>query len=157
VTTVELVPMTDAHVDLLMPYEKQMFGTEAWTAGGYRAELADTENRYYVAPVDADGGLLGWAGLMAISGAAEILTVGTVPTARRQGIATRLVHELIDEAKRRQAFEMFLEVRVDNESARALYDHEGFVEIGRRRGYYDHGRVDAVVMRKELSEAVQDA
>lgn len=164
-TTVELVRMTDAHVDQLMPYEKQMFGTEAWSADGYRAEIADTEHRYYVAALDAGGELLGWAGLMAISGAAEILTVGTIPAARRQGIGTRLVHELEAEARRRHAFEIFLEVRVDNESARALYDREGYVEIGRRRGYYDHGRVDAVVMRKELreelrrelSEAVQDA
>ena len=145
-----LVPMTAGHVELLMPYEREMFGSEAWTAPGYRAELADTDNRHYVAVEDADGRLLGWAGVLVLADAAEILTVGVVPSARRQGLARRMLAELYTEAARRGARELFLEVRVDNESARALYAAEGFAEIGRRRGYYDHGRVDAVVMRREL-------
>jgi ribosomal-protein-alanine N-acetyltransferase len=45
---------------------------------------------------------------------------------------------------------MFLEVRVDNVSARELYTAEGFVELGHRRGYYGHGTIDAVVMRREF-------
>ena len=57
---------------------------------------------------------------------------------------------LYDVARERGAQEMFLEVRVDNDSAISLYLDEGFVEVGRRRGYYDRGRVDAVVMRREL-------
>jgi len=56
----------------------------------------------------------------------------------------------VDEARRRGAREAFLEVRVDNDAARRLYASEGFDEIGTRRGYYDNGRVDAVVMRREL-------
>ena len=35
-------------------------------------------------------------------------------------------------------------------AAITLYDSEGFEQVGRRRGYYDHGRVDAVVMRRVL-------
>jgi ribosomal-protein-alanine N-acetyltransferase len=81
---------------------------------------------------------------------AEILTVGVVPAARRRGLARRMLTSLYDEARSRGARELFLEVRVDNSSAIALYESEGFVELGRRRGYYDHGRVDAVVMRREL-------
>jgi ribosomal-protein-alanine N-acetyltransferase len=57
----------------------------------------------------------------------------------------------VDEARRRQADEVLLEVRVDNEAAQKLYDSEGFSMIGIRKGYYDHGRVDAVVMRLGLS------
>ena len=45
---------------------------------------------------------------------------------------------------------VFLEVRVDNPAARALYDSEGFEQIGLRRGYYDGGRVDAVTMRRMI-------
>jgi ribosomal-protein-alanine N-acetyltransferase len=57
---------------------------------------------------------------------------------------------LLGEARRRGAVEAFLEVRVDNEAARALYARAGFAQVGLRRGYYDGGRVDAVVMRREL-------
>jgi len=57
---------------------------------------------------------------------------------------------LLDEARRRDVTEAFLEVRVDNEGAMKLYERSRFVRVGMRRGYYDGGRVDAVVMRKQL-------
>jgi [ribosomal protein S18]-alanine N-acetyltransferase len=142
--------MTAAHIDALMPYEREMFGTEAWTVSGYRTELADAKHRYYVAAEDADGGLLGWAGVMVLADSAEILTVGVVPGARRRGIGRDLLAALLAEAVRRGAREAFLEVRVDNAGARSLYASEGFAEVGLRRGYYDGGRVDAVVMRREF-------
>ena len=41
--TVELVPMTREHVDQLMPYEREMFGPEAWSRAAYRAELGETD------------------------------------------------------------------------------------------------------------------
>jgi ribosomal-protein-alanine N-acetyltransferase len=147
---VRLVPMTGEHIDALMPYERAMFGTEAWSRSSYRAELADTRHRHYLAAEDGDGALLGWAGVLVIGETAEILTVGVVPPGRRQGTAHRMVAALLDEAMRRGATEAFLEVRVDNAAARALYVGEGFAEIGLRRGYYDAGRVDAVTMRKAL-------
>jgi ribosomal-protein-alanine N-acetyltransferase len=147
---ITLIPMTVAHIDALLPFERDMFGTEAWTRTGYRAELADSRNRHYVAAEGPDGALLGWAGVLVIADTAEILTVGVVPVARRAGIARRLVADLLTEAVRRGATEAFLEVRVDNEAARALYAAEGFEPIGVRRGYYDGGRIDAVTMRKDL-------
>lgn len=150
ITEATIVPLTSAHVDALMPYERAMFGTEAWTANGYRNELADTEHRHYLAAVDAEGGLLGWAGVMVIADSAEVLTVGVVPEARRHGIAVRLLDGLLAQARARGAVEVFLEVRIDNEAARALYEREGFVQVGLRPGYYDGGRVDAVVMRRGL-------
>jgi [ribosomal protein S18]-alanine N-acetyltransferase len=146
---VQLVAMTAEHVEELMTYEHDMFGTEAWTRSAYLAELADVRDRYYVAAAE-QGALVGWAGLLMLGDAVEILTVGVVPAARRRGIARQLVAALVSEAKRRGAHEAFLEVRVDNAAARQLYAAEGFAEIGTRRGYYDNGRVDAVVMRREL-------
>ena len=74
----EVVPMTVAHIETLMPFEREMFGTEAWTANGYRTELADTRRRHYVAAVAPGAGLLGWAGVLVIGESAEILTVGVV-------------------------------------------------------------------------------
>jgi ribosomal-protein-alanine N-acetyltransferase len=76
--------------------------------------------------------------------------VGVVPGARRAGVARRMIDVLLAEAIRRGAREAFLEVRIDNDAALALYANEGFARIGIRRGYYDGGRVDAVTMRKEL-------
>lgn len=148
--TVAVVPMTRDHIDALMRYENEMFGSEAWTRAGYRAELADRRHRFYLVAEDDENALLGWAGILIAGDQAEILTVGVVPQARRRGIGTKLVHALVQGARDRGAHELFLEVRVDNDAARRLYEREGFTVLGRRRGYYDNGRVDAVVMRREL-------
>jgi ribosomal-protein-alanine N-acetyltransferase len=147
---VTVVPMTAAHVDQLMAYEHEMFGTEAWSAQAYRAEIADRRTRHYLAVEGADGALLGWAGVLVAGDSAELLTVGVVPAARRRGLARRMLADLYEAARTRGAVELFLEVRVDNTSAIALYEREGFVDVGRRRGYYAGGRVDALVMRKPL-------
>lgn len=40
-----------------------------------------------------------------------------------------------------------LECRVDNLRAQKLYERFGFEAIGFRRGYYQPGNVDALVMR----------
>lgn len=148
--TVALVPLTRAHVDQLLVHEREMFGPEAWSRAAYRAEIADP-TRHYVAAVDPDGALLGWAGVMVAGPSADVLTVGVVPSARRSGIGRQLLAALLSEARARGADEAFLEVRVDNHAARALYRGDGFVELGLRIGYYDYGRVDAVTMRKDLS------
>ena len=81
---------------------------------------------------------------------AEILTVGVVPAARRRGIARELIAALLDTARARGARTAYLEVRIDNHPARTLYTSEGFVEVGVRRGYYEAGRTDAVVMSRDL-------
>lgn len=148
--TVVIVAMRPEHIDELMPHERDLFGTEAWSADSYREELADTAHRHYLAALDGDGNLVAWAGVRVVAGDAEILTVGVVPAARRQGIAVRLLNALLHEARHRGATQAFLEVRVDNTGARRLYEREGFVRVGVRRGYYDSGRVDAVVMRLDL-------
>ena len=110
-TQVRLVPMRAAHIDALMPYEREMFGTEAWTRAGYRAELADARHRTYVAAESAEGALLGWAGVRVVADEAEILTVGVVPAARRRGIARALIGALLDAARARGVRTAYLEVR----------------------------------------------
>ena len=149
-TGLRIVPMRNEHIDRLMRYEQDLFGPESWTRGSYRSELADTRTRSYVVAEDGAGELLGWAGVRVVGDEADIMTVGVIPAARRHGVGARLVAELLDIARGRGAALAYLEVRVDNEAARRLYDREGFSEVGIRRGYYDGGRVDAVVMQREL-------
>jgi len=44
----------------------------------------------------------------------------------------------------------FLEVRPSNQVARALYESEGFVSVGRRKDYYRVEREDALVLALQL-------
>jgi ribosomal-protein-alanine N-acetyltransferase len=139
--------MRTADLDSVMPFEQQMFGPEAWSRQSYLDELADTELRWYIVAETADHDLLGTAGLLTIGDTAQILTVGVLPAARRNGVGRLLVRALVAEARRRGATEVLLEVREDNDAARRLYEAEGFTVLGKRRGYYEQGRVDAVTMR----------
>lgn len=154
-TAVTLRSMVPADLDVLLPYEDVMFGTEAWSRSSYLDELADTELRHYLVAVDSAGTVLGSAGLMTIAETAQILTVGVLPHARRRGIGRVLVDALLAEAVRRGAEEVLLEVRIDNVAARELYEAMGFTVLGLRRGYYDHGRVDAVTMRRPLDRGAE--
>jgi ribosomal-protein-alanine N-acetyltransferase len=145
-----MTPMTEAHIDLVMEYEHEMFGPDSWTDDSYRDELNDTELRQYLVVLDDDGSLLGWGGTLLVAGTAQLLTIGVVPHAQRTGIATKLLHELLAAARVRGAEECILEVREDNHAARAFYDREGFTRLRVRRGYYDNGRSNAIEMRLDL-------
>jgi ribosomal-protein-alanine N-acetyltransferase len=151
VEPIKIRPMRLADLDLLMPYEDELFGSEAWSRQSYIDELADTELRDYLV-AEAAGQLVGSGGVLTIAETAQILTVGVLPFARRRGIGAVMVQALVARARQRRAEEVLLEVRVDNEAAQKLYEKAGFSPLGLRRGYYDHGRVDALVMRLGLAD-----
>ena len=100
--------------------------------------------------VNAPGGeLLGYAGLWFGDGAgdADLLTIATLPAARRRGVATAMLARLVERARQAGCGAVLLEVRVSNTGAQALYRRHGFVPIGRRRRYYLAPVEDALVMR----------
>ena len=78
-----------------------------------------------------------------VAGEVQILEVATHPSARREGVGGLVVRAACDRCPTGDAF---LEVRASNAAASGLYAKLGFVEEGRRRGYYDDGE-DAVCMR----------
>lgn len=76
------------------------------------------------------------------AGEREILNLAVRPCFRRMGIASALLKQQL--AHRAT---LFLEVRASNQAAQALYHQFGFVEIGRRHGYYQAPEETAIVMR----------
>lgn len=97
------------------------------------------------AVTEPDGFIL----IRVVADEAEILTLAVRPAARRSGLGAQLVEAAIVRAAALSAERMFLEVAEDNVAARALYARTGFVEAGRRRGYYaraDGSREDALVL-----------
>jgi ribosomal-protein-alanine N-acetyltransferase len=99
----------------------------------------------------------GFALLRRVVDEAELLTVAVRPGARRRGLGARLVAEGLARARASGAERVFLEVAEDNAAARALYAGLGFVEAGRRRGYYpaaDGGRRDALLLTLNFPAAL---
>ena len=87
-----------------------------------------------------------------VCGEAEILSIAVDPRSRRRGIARKLMETLIESLNEAQARDLFLEVDIANSAALGLYRGLGFVEAGRRRGYYAGagGPSDALVLRLDL-------
>lgn len=82
---------------------------------------------------------------------AEIITLAVQPQLRRQGVARRLLTVGLAKVTGRGAQQCFLEVADTNIAARGLYASAGFLEVGRRPGYYrDAAGVprDAILMRR---------
>jgi ribosomal-protein-alanine N-acetyltransferase len=101
------------------------------------------------ADVEEDRGprIIGYAGLLAGMGEAEVLSIAVDPAREGRGLGAVLLTELMREAARRACDDVVLEVRVDNDRAQRLYQRFGFAGIGVRKGYYQPANVDALVMR----------
>lgn len=148
---VEWRPMRAADVVYVAALEAQIHAAP-WTAGNFRDALAAG----YAAQVAQRAGRVVAFGVMMLApGEAQILNVSVVPDARREGLGRELVLRFVADAARMGAGQIFLEVRVSNAPAIALYEGAGFARIARRAAYYPAGpdgkREDALVMRKELA------
>jgi ribosomal-protein-alanine N-acetyltransferase len=154
-----LDPMRWWHVEAVMAIETEAFGPTAWTAETYWSELAQAQTRWYVVARDEPDGdrdrdseqspaVLGYAGLMVQAPEADVQTIAVSPAARGRGLGRQLLRALIEEARRRGASSLLLEVRADNQPAIALYESEGFERLAVRRAYYQPGDIDAWVMRR---------
>ena len=123
-----------------------------WTEGNFRDAL-DSGYDCRVWP-DAAGAVRAYAVVLYVLDEAHLLTLGVAPEAQRQGMGSAVMNHMMLAAFTHGAAQMFLEVRVSNLAARALYEKLGFQFLSLRRRYYpaaDGAREDAVVMRKELA------
>lgn len=89
----------------------------------------------------------------------DVADVQTIAVAREHwgtGLGALILTELLRTATTFECAQVMLECRVDNVRAQKLYERFGFEAIGFRRGYYQPGNVDALVMRlNDPSASVQ--
>lgn len=148
-TVLREVHWTD--IEQLARLERELFADDAWSQQTWWAELAGRPRREYVAGVEG-AEVLGYAGLDHGGDVADIMTVAVTPAARGRGLGRRLLHELEARAAAGRAASVMLEVRADNVAAIGLYERAGYAVVSTRRRYYQPGDVDALVMRKSLSD-----
>lgn len=147
--TWQLRRATPTDIDGIMLLENSVFGPDAWSADTMLGELRNDRCWYVVAfrpesPETIDA----YAGLHAPHGpTADIQTIAVAPESRRRGLGRVIIRTLINEAIKRDASEIFLEVRADNPGAENLYSSLGFEQIAVRTRYYQPDNVDAIVMR----------
>ncbi|MDQ1641642.1 MAG: [ribosomal protein S18]-alanine N-acetyltransferase [Actinomycetota bacterium] len=129
--------------------ERGLFA-DPWSPETFWSELAGVpDTRHYLVAEDG-GAVVGYAGLFATRHQADVQTIAVASAQQGSGLGGVLLEALIAEASRRGCAEVLLEVRVDNMAARRLYERFGFEQISVRRGYYQPGGVDGLVMRLRL-------
>ena len=145
-------PATAADLDAVVELEQTCLGADAWSRGlveqGIAAALPTVS--YLVAAVD--GVVVGHAVASAAGDDAELQRIAVDPAYRRRGLAGELLAAVEQRAAADGATRLLLEVREDNTAAAAFYESRGFVEVGRRRGYYRDGAA-AVVLGKKVDRS----
>ena len=140
---IEIVRMNETHVAAVAELEKANF-SEPWSENSVRGELTNPLSLWLVAV--EDGTVCGYVGSQTVLGESDMMNIAVEENYRRQGIAKRLVEELI---RNLNASMLTLEVRASNAPAITLYERLGFTEVGRRRNYYRKPKEDALILRKE--------
>lgn len=161
-----LEPMRVQDIPEVLEIERACFSMP-WSAHAYRYEIEENTLSWYVvarpAPTRKERGVLskvlalrpgaqgrtpviGYGGFWMMVDEAHISTLAVAPSYRRRGIGELLLLTMIEEAERRGAATVTLEVRVSNLPAQRLYEKYGFTVQGRRVRYYSDNGEDAYIM-----------
>ena len=143
----QLVPMDKSHLREVAELDKELF-SRPWSQDSWESELYDTTVSMVVAETE-EGHVLGYGVLGVILDEGCLEKIATRPQYQRQGIAQAILGSFLRYGQEHLAF-LTLEVREDNASALALYEKNGFVQVGRRKNYYSEVHRDAILMTREF-------
>jgi ribosomal-protein-alanine N-acetyltransferase len=133
----------------VLAIERRSFQTP-WSLAMFVLELSKPSGICLAA--DSDEGLIGYLVCSRYARVWHLMNVAVTPDWRRQGIASRLLEHLFDEAGPDARYT--LEVRTSNRAAIAMYQRFGFRSAGHRRRYYHDNGEDALIMWLDAPAAV---
>lgn len=141
--------MSERDSSAVWELEKKCFSVP-WSEESIHAMFS--EKGYWNLTARDDGSLVGYIGMKAVLDEADITNVAVDPNRRRQGIGKMLLRGLLAKAGELRIRRIFLEVRVSNTAARALYEQAGFRTVDVRKNYYEKPKEDAYIMVWESGE-----
>jgi len=140
-TPLKIRRLTYADLPHVIALERRAFPTP-WSLAMFVLELSKASGICLAAL--RDGELVGHLICSRYDTVWHIMNVAVDPAARRQGVASALLRELVERVG--EGAQLTLEVRPSNDGAIALYERFGFLSAGRRRRYYQDNGEDALVM-----------
>ena len=143
-----ILPLTPANLPGVAELERLCFPHEPWSENAL-STLCREHGTGFVA-LSADNVPLAYVGMTYAADEGSITNVATHPAARRQGLGRAVVSALLAHAPSLGLSDVYLEVRLSNEAAIALYRALGFEEIGRRKHFYRFPTEDALLMKISL-------
>src|SRR6266540_1370431 len=143
VKNVIVCPMAESDLEDVLLIESDSF-PQPWSKTHFLDEIKSPHSFPLVA-LNHDGLVVGYICPMLLLDEGHILNVALRKEFRGQGLGKLLVENVLRECRERGASFVSLEVRPSNTAALSLYKALGFVEIGRRKKYYENGE-DALLM-----------
>ncbi len=137
--------MSQLHIAQIAALEKLCF-SDPWPEAAIVPELTNPLSLWLVAMVGQR--LVGYVGSQTVEEESDMMNIAVHPDFRRQGIAERLVLELVTALNDRGSRSLALEVRASNGPAISLYEKLGFSQAGLRKNYYRNPKEDALILKK---------
>ena len=142
---------SDEDLDAVASLEAASF-INPWTREMLARELSQNElARVYVVRMPGER-VAAFCACWIIVDELHINTIAVREDLRRRGLATALMHHVLDDAQHQGASRATLEVRRSNEAAQRLYEALGFRLAGVRPGYYTQPDEDALILWRNCEE-----
>lgn len=140
---IQIREMQVKDADAAAAIEQQIF-SQPWSRQGF-LDVVNLANTVFLV-AEENNRIVGYIGMYVAMDEGEITNVAVAPVERCHGIGGMLIAELLKIAENKGIARIVLEVRVSNDSAIRLYERNGFVQCGVRRGFYEFPKEDAYVM-----------
>ena len=138
----------DEDLDGVLAVESESF-TNPWTRDMYAWELQNRAVCHIFVVRTPHRRVVGFCAFWLVVDEIHINNVAVLPELRGQGMGTRLMSHVLQEARHLGARRATLEVRASNEGARRLYERLGFYLAGTRRHYYTNPVEDALILWRD--------
>jgi ribosomal-protein-alanine N-acetyltransferase len=140
---ISICPMTESDLEQVLSIENDAFPLP-WSRNHFLDELSSPHS-FPLAALGQDGLVLGYICPMQLLDEGHILDVAVRKDFCGRGLGRLLVETALRICREKGADFVSLEVRPSNVTAISLYRRLGFVEVGRRKRYYENGE-DAILM-----------
>lgn len=140
--------------NLLLLENKVYSGNSPWSEEVFQSELYKKRSLYLV--VYEASVLIALIGMRVGKREAHITNVAVLPDWQGCGLGTELMQLMIDFAEKQGCQWLSLEVRIDNDVAKGLYESLGFVPAFVRPNYYQDVHKDGLNMVLKLKPSLEE-
>ncbi len=144
-TDIEIKRSSDDNLKDIANIEEQCFSMP-WNLSSIENEFSHEFSEIYVAC--SNERTIGYLIIYIFGNEAEIVRIAVEKEYRKLGVASALINE----AFLNFIGDIFIEVRVNNIAALALYKKLGFNELNIRKDYYTNPTEDALIMKKHIED-----
>lgn len=136
--------MTLDDINSVLEVERLSFFTP-WSEKAFTLELTNNKNALYKVIKDGDK-VIAYGGVWLLFDEGHITNIAVHPAYRGSGLGNTLLKDIMESSRKENISSMTLEVRESNIPAINLYKKNGFKSVGKRKGYYQDTKEDAIIM-----------